>query len=120
MMPAAAQYQDRRRGKRFPLRLSVRYRRSNEASIAGFGITENMSSRGALIGGNNEMRLRDRVEVIVEWPVLLDDRIPIQLVAIGRVVRCDPHTFAVAFSSYEFRTVCRKPVPPVTASRMAA
>jgi hypothetical protein len=49
-----------------------------------------------------------RLEVNVEWPSLLDGLIPLQVVALGRVVRCLESGFALSFSQYQFRTMSRK------------
>jgi hypothetical protein len=39
----------------------------------------------------------------IEWPTRLDGRIPLQLVAAGRVTRSDPSHFAVVLERYHFR-----------------
>jgi hypothetical protein len=47
------------------------------------------------------------LEVNVEWPLLLDGAIPLQLVAHGKVVRCGGSMFAISFAQYQFRTMGR-------------
>ncbi len=55
------------------------------------------------------------VEMNIEWPFLIDGRIPLQLVAIGRVLRQDATLgashFAATFERYEFRTIKRSNTP---------
>jgi hypothetical protein len=45
------------------------------------------------------------VEMSFEWPALLDGRIPLQLFAVGLVVRRRTSDFAATFERYQFRTL---------------
>jgi hypothetical protein len=52
------------------------------------------------------------MEMSMEWPSLLDGRVPLQLFAVGRVLRRGSSYFAAAFERYEFRTVSsNQPMP---------
>jgi len=100
---------ERRSKIRYPVSLSVKYRtvgRSNR--ISGVGRTLNMSSGGLLIAADQRTELGAKIELNVEWPSLLDGTIPLQLVAVGRVVRCLESGFALSFTQYQFRTMSRK------------
>ena len=44
------------------------------------------------------------MEMSIEWPWLLDGKIPLQLIATGRGLRRQGLHFAAAFERYEFRT----------------
>jgi len=71
---------------------------------AGAGVVLNLSSTGMLVASANEVRVGESVEVSVDWPELLNGNVPLQLVTVGRVVRCDPSSFAIALVHHEFRT----------------
>jgi len=100
---------ERRSKIRYPVSLNVKYRtvgRSNR--ISGMGRTLNMSSGGLLIAADQRTDLGARIELNIEWPSMLDGQIPLQLVAVGRVVRCLESGFALSFTQYQFRTLSRK------------
>jgi len=99
---------ERRSKARYPVRLTVRYRTiSRIHHINGVGHTLNMSSGGLLVSGEQQVSTGLRVEINVEWPLLLDGAVPLQLVAHGKVVRCGGSLFAISFAQYQFRTMAR-------------
>jgi hypothetical protein len=102
---------ERRVKSRYPLDLSVRFRLLSGSSLhSGAGRTVNMSSGGVLVvtkhvASRHDIRAGAKVEMSFEWPTLLDGRIPLQLLAVGLVVRGGTSDFAVAFERYQFRTM---------------
>jgi hypothetical protein len=101
---------DRRLKSRFELDLGVRFRLLAGSSGCGAGRAVNVSSGGVLIvpqrgGSQDEIRVGAWVEISIEWPTLLDGRIPLQLFAVGRVVRYRASNFAAVFERYQFRTL---------------
>jgi hypothetical protein len=102
---------ERRSKSRYPLHLKVRFRSiSGPCSLSGAGHTVNLSACGVLIVvqdmvPRDEISAGVKLEISVEWPVLLDERIPLQLLAVGRVVRRGATDFAVAFRHHQFRTM---------------
>ena len=44
------------------------------------------------------------VELSIAWPVLLHNVAPMQLVAIGKIVRCNGRQVAMQTTQHEFRT----------------
>ncbi len=96
---------------RYPVQLPARYRSVDRAQrIAGVGLTVNMSSKSLLITCQHELELGTRLEVLINWPSLLESTIPLQLVATGRVIRCEGFSFALEFAQYQFRTMQTKPL----------
>ena len=78
--------------------------------VAGVGQTLNLSSSGILVESRQQkVSVGTRLEVSVEWPMMLDGTSPLQLVVRGRVVRSEMFRFAVLFQSYQFRTMKRSP-----------
>jgi|SRR5579871_7057590 len=100
-----------RRGKlRFPLELEVSYcSAGKQPRSQGLGSTVNVSSTGLLIRcGDHAVRRGECLKVSIDWPWMLDQMIPLRLIAIGSVVRTHPETFALVLKRYQFRTAARK------------
>ena len=96
---------ERRSKVRFPLILPVRYRTIQGETLSGEGWTANMSSSGILVERPHPLSAGALLEMRIDWPSRLDGRIGLQLVAVGRVVRCERSRFAVILHQYQFRTV---------------
>jgi hypothetical protein len=97
---------ERRYKSRYPLELNVRYRiLAGETVRTGIGRTLNVSSGGLLIASEQQI-VHDgsRLQVSLEWPLMLDETTPLQLIAVCRVIRCQPSGFAVRLERYQFRT----------------
>ena len=106
---------------RYPVQLPARYRGLDRGKrIEGVGLTVNMSSRGLLITCQHHLQLGTRLEVLINWPSLLESTIPLQLVATGNVIRCEGFSFALEFSQYQFRTMKTKPLRRPEAFRQYA
>ena len=109
---------ERRLRFRYPLNLSVRFRfLSGPSKLSGAGRTVNVSSRGVLVVSEQlisqpKIDVRARVEMSIEWPSLLDGRIPLQLFAVGLVLRRGASDFAATFERYQFRTMRSSKQPP--------
>ena len=71
----------------------------------------NISSVGVLVAYPHEIRAGTDLELSIEWPSLLDGRVPLQLVTVGKVVRSETSSFAVALGGYQFRTTKRTVAP---------
>src|SRR5437660_11875462 len=96
---------ERRGTGRFPLREELRYRvlSSKSGSVAGYGVTLNMGSRGILFTTQEQLHLGDLVELSVNWPARLDGACPLQFVATGCVIRSEANKAAVKIERYEFK-----------------
>jgi|HubBroStandDraft_4_1064222.scaffolds.fasta_scaffold323538_2 hypothetical protein len=109
-MPASENLPLERRSKnRYPVELNVRYcTLSIGPAPVGIGRTLNVSSGGLLIASEQQLvHAGSRLQVRLEWPLLLHGTTPLQLIAVCRVIRCQPAGFAVQLERYQFRT--RKP-----------
>lgn len=102
---------ERRSKVRYPLVLKVLYRALGGSRDFGEGRAVNMSSGGAFVLSNHNLGVGAALEVRIEWPSLLDGRIPLQLVAFAKVVRCGESSFAVSFGRHQFRTLKSKVQP---------
>jgi len=74
-------------------------------------MTVDFSSHGVLISAAQSQipPQGSKLHVVVEWPVPLDGKTPLQFVVRGKVLRVGPGTFALLFERYEFHI--RKPRP---------
>lgn len=96
---------ERREKFRYPLDLSVRFRAPRARSdFSGLGVVVNLSSSGILVISGHDLSVGALVEMSIDWPALLEGRIPLQLFATGRVLRSETTGFAASFERHEFRT----------------
>lgn len=97
---------DRRRSHRFPLRLAVKYRTIGSAVVADWTSSEsvNISSSGLFFKTPEAVMAGQAVEVLISWPLFLDNHVPLNLVIKGPVVRNGGDGTAMHFETYEFRT----------------
>jgi hypothetical protein len=63
-----------------------------------------MSSGGVLFTTEFGLPKNARVELMVSWPALIDNVIPIKLVALGVLVRASETQAAISIQRHEFRT----------------
>src|SRR5664279_2498968 len=95
---------ERRSRVRFPLELPVCYRTlDRQRRLVGRGWVLNMSSGGVLVAAPHEISAGTPLELSIEWPFLLEGRVPLQLVGSGKVVRCETFGFALLLSRHQFR-----------------
>ena len=93
---------------RFPIALGVRFVAPMSLLVAT-GRTVNLSSSGALVASQRQMSVGERIELFVDWLVRRNGTTPLQLVALGNVVRADAGVFALSLKRYEFRTTKKQP-----------
>lgn len=99
---------ERRSKLRFPLALGVCFVTRRPPLISA-GQTVNLSSTGALIASQQRLRVGTKIELFVDWPIMLNGTMSLRFVARGRVKRSDSSIFAVSLQQYEFRTTKKRP-----------
>ncbi|MBZ5673650.1 MAG: PilZ domain-containing protein [Acidobacteriia bacterium] len=103
---------ERRTRLRFPFELRVRFRSLGQAyPVAGAGWVRNISSGGVLVMYQHEVSAGTTLELHIDWPTRLEGRIPLQLVAVGTIVRCELFSFAVGLERYHFRIAGKQDLP---------
>ena len=104
-LPKAAS-PERRAGTRFPLGIEVRYALvgCREQRKTGSGQTIDLSSSGLSFTADRPLLTRQKLKVAIDWPVLLDGGIRLQLVMSGVVVRTGGTTTALKVQRHEFKT----------------
>jgi hypothetical protein len=92
--------------QRFKLTLDVRYSILDRSVPAetGTGRTIDMSSSGLRFNADRPLRTGQRLDVSIDWPVLLDGGVQLQLILAGVVVRCLGTETALRIQRHEFRT----------------
>ena len=87
---ASCDENERRSATRFPIErpVSYKYARGRTWSEAILGKTLNISSTGVLFFGDTQLIAGKRLQLSISWPVQLDGRCSLKLVAVGSVVRC--------------------------------
>jgi len=103
--PLMSSASERRANERYPIVRDVRYRvisRRGEPD-GGAGKTVNVSRRGVLFTSEKPLPPRTRVELSISWPVQLDGKCALKLVARGWIRRCRGNDVAVEIDKYEFR-----------------
>jgi hypothetical protein len=102
---------DERRGSgRFPMESEVQYKLLNSRGndITGVGKLLNMSSNGVLFSTDAPVAIGHRIEWSISWPAQLNSKIPLKMVARGRVVRSSNGVVAAEIQQHEFRTAKAK------------
>ena len=97
---------ERRRGIRFPMDMEVRYSvvgNRRQAEI-GSGRTIDMSSSGLSFTADTPLSIGQRLDMSIEWPVLFDGDVQLQIVASGVVVRTTGAVTAIRIERHGFRT----------------
>jgi hypothetical protein len=103
---------ERRSRLRFPLERRVSFRTLGQSyPVAGTGWVVNISSSGVLVAYQHEVGAGTQLELNIDWPTRLDGRVPLHLVAVGRVLRNELFSFAVGLERYHFRIAGRTDLP---------
>jgi hypothetical protein len=95
---------ERRWHRRFPLALAVQYRLLGKGERSGSGKTCNISSSGVFFEVAEREPFSGSIELIVNWPCVLDGACALKLLMKGRVVRNEGWGIAIESNQYEFRT----------------
>jgi hypothetical protein len=98
---------DRRQDRRYQLQLELKWKliRRRRLLDTGAGRTIDISSGGIRFDAGRHLPEGLNVELAISWPVLLHNVAPMQLVATGKIVRCDGRQVAIQTVQHEFRTV---------------
>ena len=97
---------DRRQDRRYRIHLELRWKliRRRRVLDTGVGQTVDLSSGGILFDPGRQLPVGLNVELAIQWPVLLRNEAPMQLIVSGRIVRAGQARTAVAMVQHEFRT----------------
>jgi hypothetical protein len=104
--PKGAARIERRGSVRFPITLDVRYSvlHRNGPAETGSGRLIDVSSSGLRFIAEAPVALGLKLDVAINWPVLLDGRIQLQLTVSGIVVRSSGNEVSMRIQKHDFRT----------------
>jgi hypothetical protein len=97
---------ERRSHARYLMDLDVRYNGSWKQGVPheGSGKTRDFSSGGIFFSTNQRLPKGRRVELFINWPILLEGTCLLQLVITGKIVRSSRGGVAVTILNHKFRT----------------
>ena len=97
---------DRRSSQRYPIELPVTYRvlRGSQSTEGGRGSSLNIGRNGVAFTTQGPLPLGARVELLLDWPVLLNPLCGLRLSMKGRIVRTKEHFAAMTIQTHEFKT----------------
>ncbi len=97
---------ERRTSVRFPLTLDVRYSvlHRNGPIETGSGQLIDVSSSGLRFTAQAHIEPGLKLDIAINWPVLLDGRIQLQLTVSGVVVRSSGTEISMRIQRHDFRT----------------
>ena len=99
---------ERRHHQRFPITAQAQY---ILAGTRGQGVTTDISSGGVFLKTDRILPVNKQIQLLVDWPALLDQRCPLRLVITGRTLRSDADGTAVGIIRYDFRIRPRRVTP---------
>ncbi|HEV2448680.1 MAG TPA: PilZ domain-containing protein [Candidatus Sulfopaludibacter sp.] len=108
---------DRRRNRRYAVRLPLHYRCSlrGELPRTGSGMTIDMSTNGISFRSRRPLPIGAHIEIEVDWPARAREAYPVDLQVTGFVVRSDSGRTAARMTSRKFR-VASQAVEPIRQS----
>lgn len=98
---------DRRLAIRFPLAMGIRFsvqQPRGRQSETGVGQTVDLSSSGLRFRSERPPEPGAKVHLSLDWPVVLDDGVQLQLTISGTVVRTNGCDAALQIARHDFKT----------------
>jgi hypothetical protein len=98
---------ERRASVRYPLTLDVRYSVSRRRAPVEMGLGQliDLSSSGLrFVAQGPPLEPGLKLDIAINWPVLLDDHVQLQLIVTGVVVRSSGTEVALQIQRHDFRT----------------
>jgi len=97
--PRFAPY-ERRQHQRFPITAASRFIVSGSR---GQATTTDISSGGVYLKTEQILPIGKQIQVLIDWPALLDQRCPLRLVITGKILRSNEGGTAIGILRYDFR-----------------
>jgi hypothetical protein len=90
---------ERRKYERFPITAQAEYILARNRSQATM---QNIGRGGVLLKPDLILQVGESIEVLIDWPVPLDQRCPPRLLMFGKVLRSNEAGTAVGIARYEW------------------
>ena len=90
----------------FPIKCELRFRLAGKRNVMiGSGTTSHIGSKRLLFRTDQALPSGRRVEMAISWPVQLNQKCNLKLVANGKIIHAEFGVVAVSIEHHEFRTV---------------
>ncbi len=99
---ARPEARERRRARRYPLRIELHYREPEAGQSDRYGETCDISSKGIRFTVDSVPRAGATLEIALRWPLRLGDALPLRLIITGPVLRADSRGAVVLIKSFYF------------------
>lgn len=101
----------------YPLRLAASFVTVTPPVCAGDGKTLSISSSEVRFTASQAFAAGQRIQVSLDWPARLDNKIPLRLVVSGEILRSGRNVAVMTIKSHEFRTRGTRPsLEPISSS----
>jgi hypothetical protein len=94
---------DRSPRTRYPLRLKLTFSAVTPPICLGDGETLHISSNELLFAAEQSFPTGQCLQVSLDWPALLENRIPMRLVVSGQILRSSDGQTTMTIEKYQFR-----------------
>lgn len=111
---------DRRADRRYDFEMPLQFLCDGQLQSGGSGYTKDLCRKGILFVSDNPPPADTDVELRIEWPFLLQNVCPLELLVRGRVLRSDRRGTVIRMKTYEFRTCGNRSFDQANASAGAA
>lgn len=109
---------DRRADRRYEFEMPLYFlSKSGWVRSEGSGRTKDLCRKGILFVPDHPPLPDTDLELRIDWPFLLQNICPLQLLVWGRVLRSDRSGTAISMKTYEFRTCGARSFDQVSASQ---
>ncbi len=99
---------ERRHHQRFPIAARAQF---VLAGVQAQAVTSNISSGGVLLKSEMILPVGKQIQLFIDWPALLDQRCPLRLTVVGKVLRSNESGTAVGIIRYDYRIRPKTPTP---------
>ena len=99
---------ERRQHQRFPITAQSQYILAGNRAKA---TTLDISSGGVFLKTDKVLPVGKAIQVLIDWPALLEQRCPLRLVITGKILRSDQAGTAIGIVRYDFRIRPKKVAP---------
>ena len=93
---------DRYSSPHYPLRLKLTFSAVTPPICSGDGETLRISSNELMFTTNESLAVGQCLQVLLDWPACLENRIPLKLVVSGRILRSGDGQSAMTIDNHEF------------------
>jgi hypothetical protein len=102
----AISHRDQRAPAFFPIERELRFRTAGKRDeLVGSGKTIDIGSKRVVFRTDQTLQAGKRIDMAISWPVQLNQKCALKLIASGKIVRAESGVVAISIEHYEFRTL---------------